>query len=337
MNRPILENDSINFTNIYYFIENIITKYFRTFLYISILFTIYFFIKTPSYSSQISFYTNYEQSSRLPSSLGFITSLSGTSNSDLGFSVSDYIKSDKFLKYVLENEYNIDGEKKTLVDYWGEDYNKIFSINPIGMLLNINRNFKLAKNLSVNEKKFLSAKESLLSNISHSEDNKTFLNTITITVSTFPKLSQEIAELAFESIIDYSNEVTNTKGKEKRGFIESRLSEVRIDLENAENKMLLFLEENKNLNSPSLILKSDRLGRNIMLHNQLYLSLSDQLELAKIDEKDNTSPIFLLDNATLSSYKAGRSIFESIILLLIFLFIIFTSFEIYKNKDELFI
>jgi hypothetical protein len=73
-----------------------------------------------------------------------------------------------------------------------------------------------------------------------------------------------------------------------------------------------------------------------MLHNQLYLSLSDQLELAKIDEKDNTSPIFLLDNATLSSYKSGRSMFESIILLLIILFIIFASFEIYKNKEELF-
>ena len=165
----------------------------------------------------------------------------------------------------------------------------------------------MQKNLSIDEKKFLSAKETFLRNISYSEDPRTFLNIITITVDTFPELSKEIAESAFESIIDYSNEVTNTKGKEKRGFIESRLSEVKIDLENAENKMLLFLEENKNLNSPSLILKSDRLGRNIMLHNQLYLSLSDQLELSKIDEKDNTSPIFLLDNATLSSYKAGRS------------------------------
>ena len=81
----------------------------------------------------------------MPSSLGFITSLSGVSNSDLGFSVSDYINSDKFLKYVLENEYNIDGEKKTLVDYWGAGYNKIFSINPIGMLLKINKNLNLAK------------------------------------------------------------------------------------------------------------------------------------------------------------------------------------------------
>ncbi len=336
MNRPILENDTINFTNIYYFIENIITKYFRTSLYILILFTIYFFIKTPSYSSQISFYTNYEQSSRLPSSLGFITGLSGVSNSDLGFSVSDYINSDKFLKYVLENEYNIDGEKKTLVDYWGASYNKIFSINPIGMLLKINRNLNLSKNLSIDEKKFLYAKEALLSYISYSEDPRTSLNIITITVDTFPELSKEIAKSAFESIIDYSNEVTNTKGKEKRGFIESRLSEVKIDLENAENEMLLFLEKNKNLDSPSLKLQSDRLKRNIMLHNQLYLSLSDQLELAKIDEKDNTSPIFLLDNSTVSPYKAGRGMFESIILLLIILFIIFASFEIYKNKEELF-
>jgi uncharacterized protein involved in exopolysaccharide biosynthesis len=204
------------------------------------------------------------------------------------------------------------------------------------MLLRINRNLNLAKNLSIDDKKFLSAKEALLSNISYSEDPRTSLNIITITVDTFPELSKEIAKSAFESIIDYSNEVTNTKGKEKRGFIESRLSEVKIDLEIAENKMLLFVEKNKNLDSPSLILQSDRLERNIMLHNQLYLSLSDQLELAKIDEKDNTSPIFLLDNATLSSYKSGRSMFESIILLLIILFIIFASFEIYKNKEELF-
>jgi len=273
----------------------------------------------------------------LPSSLGFISSLGGITNNDLGFSVSDYIRSDKLLKYVLENEYNIDGEKITLVDYWGGSYNKIFSINPIGMILKINRHFKLAKNLSVDEKKFLAAKERLLSSISYSENKNTFLNTITITVDTFPELSKEIAELTFESVIDYSNEVTNTKGKEKRGFIESRLSEVKIDLENAENKMLLFLEKNKNLDSPSLLLQSDRLERNIMLHNQLYLSLSDQLELAKIDEKDNTSPVFLLDNATIASYKAGRSILESIILLLIVLFIIITSFEVYRNRRELFI
>ena len=177
----------------------------------------------------------------------------------------------------------------------------------------------------------------IVSFLTFESNDSTAIETLLERVRIIASFNDRILELAFESIIDYSNEVTNTKGKEKRGFIESRLSEVRIDLENAENKMLLFLEKNKNLDSPSLILQSDRLKRNIMLHNQLYLSLSDQLELAKIDEKDNTSPIFLLDNATLSSYKAGRSMFEGIVLLLIMLFIIFASFEIYKNKDELFI
>tara|TARA_Y100000590_G_scaffold141270_3_gene162077 strand:+ start:21312 stop:22322 length:1011 start_codon:yes stop_codon:yes gene_type:complete len=334
--KPILNNDSINIENVYFFVKRIVKKYFKIFISLSILFVIYFFIKTPGYSSQISFYTNYNQSNKIPSSLGFITNL-GISDSDLGFSVGDYIRSEKFANDVLKHSYIIAGEGKNLVDHWGSGYNKIFSVNPIGIVFKIDRHFMLAKNLSISDKKFLFAKETLMRNISHSEDKKTSLHTISITVSAFPELSQQIIDLIFESIINYSNEVTNTKGKEKREFIQSRLSEVEIELESAENELLLFLEKNKNLNSPSLNLQNDRLERNIMLHNQLYISLSDQLEIARIDEKDNTSSIFLLDDATSSYYKSGRSLFKSIFLILVIIFVITTSFEVYKYRHQLFI
>ena len=39
--------------------------------------------------------------------------------------------------------------------------------------------------------------------------------------------------------------------------------------------MLEFLNNNKNLSSPSLILKRDRMNRDLNLYNQLYISLSD--------------------------------------------------------------
>ena len=89
--------------------------------------------------------------------------------------------------------------------------------------------------------------------------------------------------------------MTNIKGKEKRKFIEGRLLSVKADLENAENQMQTFLQKNKDLNSPLLLLKKDRIERNIKLYTQLYLSLSDQLELAKIEEIQEASVLQILD------------------------------------------
>tara|TARA_B100001250_G_scaffold147843_1_gene126640 strand:+ start:29321 stop:30334 length:1014 start_codon:yes stop_codon:yes gene_type:complete len=337
MIKPIIDGDNINVANIFYFIKNIIRSYLRVTLFLILLFFLYKLIQTPRYSSSISFYTNYEKSNQIPSSLGFISSLTGTSDNQLGFSVSDYINSQSFAKDILEDEYNIDGNNIILYDHFSDNYDSLFSINPISMIFKINRHFKLADNLSEDDKKFLFAKEALMSYITYSEDKKTFLHTITITVSAFPLLSQQIAESAFKSIITYSNEVTNIKGKEKRKFIADRLLSIKIDLENAENQMLTFLEKNKDLNSPALVLQRDRIERNINLYDQLHLSLSDQLEIAKIDEKDFTSSVFLLDSATLSSYKSGRSLLESIILILIFVFIAATSWEVYNNRERLFL
>tara|TARA_Y100000389_G_scaffold192876_1_gene220888 strand:- start:841 stop:1863 length:1023 start_codon:yes stop_codon:yes gene_type:complete len=336
-NRPIIEGDSINFDNIFYFIKHIVQSYYKFAIFLLPLFFLYKFTQTPNYSSSISFYSNYEKSNQIPSSLGFITGLTSGEDNQLGFSISDYINSERFASDVLKNEYEIKGKKITLYENFGNNYNSLFSINPIGMINKINRHFRLADNLSQEDKKFLYAKEVFLNSITYSEDKKTSLHKITISVSQYPSLSQQIAESAFKSIIAYSTEVTNIKGKEKRKFIEGRLLSVKADLEGAENQMQTFLQKNKDLNSPLLLLKKDRIERNINLYTQLYLSLSDQLELAKIDEKDFTSSVFLLDNATLSSYKDGRSLLESFILILVIVFIASTFWEVYRNRKRLFL
>jgi len=339
LNNPIIENESINFINLYRFGFHIVRKYSKYFFYILLLYTIYYFIKAPSYSSEVSFYTNYNESNTL-SSLGVLSSLGGLSQEDggLGFSVSNYLNSEKLLKQMVEKEYMIDGNKKTLVDYWGNDYNKIFSINPVSFLKKINKHFSLVKDLSVEEKKLLLAKEKLSKRIRYSEDRKSSFHTIAVVVDgDYSLLSRDIVNAIFESIIDYSTEVTSIKAKEKRDFIQGRLLQIKKDLESSEEAMLVFREKNKNRTSPSLILQQDRIQRDIMLYDQLYLSLSDQLELAKIDEKDTTSSIFLLDAAEISSYKDGRGLLENLFFIFIFLFCMLLIFEAYRNKNKLFI
>jgi len=126
------------------------------------------------------------------------------------------------------------------------------------------------------------------------------------------------------------------KAKEKKIFINNRLSEIKENLEIAENNMLEFLNNNKNLSSPNLLLKRDRMNRDVNLYNQLYISLSDQLEIAKIDEKDTTSSLFLLDKAYTSHYKQGTSLIAGIIQVFLFIYFIYFFNGLYKFRKELF-
>lgn len=335
---PIIEKDEINFENLGSFTMIVFKKYYKILFLLIFVFCAYIFLRSPAYSSSVSFYTNYNQSSKIPSSLGFINSLAGvSSDSNLGFSVSDYIKSDNFFNYVLKREYSINGQQVNLVEHLGKKYNKIFSLNPFITLYNIEKKLQLSNSASEYDRKLLAAKERLLSDMSHSEDKQTFLHTISFISINDPELSKLVVEVMFDSIIKYANEITNSKGLEKVAFINSRLLDVKSDLYNAENDLLLFLENNKSINSPSLNLQLERLQRNIMLYNQLFLSMSDQLEIAKIDSKDNTSSVFLLDAPEISPYKPGRGLLEKIFLLTLIFYIPALSIEAFKNRNELFI
>ena len=341
MNRPILVDENIDLKNLIFFVFNVLKKYFRIFAIIALIFTVYFFfLKTPSYSSKVSFYTNYNESSQ-SGALSFIRSFTGDKFSQrlyLGFSISEYLVSDKFLEDVVNKEYQIDGDPLTLVEYWGVAYDDIFSLNPIASFKRINRKISLNNNLSVDEKKFLLAKEVLKESIIHIEDPITSLHELTITVRKNENLSEQIVYNMYKSIVEYSNDITNTKAKEKKNFISDRLSQTKENLDNAENKLLAFLESNKSLaSSPNLKLQRDRLARDVDLYDQLYITLSDQLEIAKINEKDNTSTIFILDSPYLISYKAGRGFLESITTLFIFLFILFILKEGYSKRKKLFL
>ena len=97
-------------------------------------------------------------------------------------------------------------------------------------------------------------------------------------------------------------------------------------------------DKQQSLTKPSdwNLVKKERIQREIALFSQLYLSLSDKLESAKIDEKDTTSPIFLLDSPSISSYKAGVEFYKGVIFVLFFVFMLALSFELYNNRQQLF-
>lgn len=336
MLKPLIKNNTIYLENFVFFIKKNLNKIFKIYFVISIIYIIYFFVKAPVYTAKLSFYTNYSPASQTSIALSFLpANFSGLESDNLNFSISDYVHSRKFLQEIVENEYQINEKEISLISFWGKNYKNFLTINPLTILNRLNNNIMLNQNLSEFEKKSYFARAKLKSSINFAEDRKTALNMISIKVKNHSDLSVYILDDIYDSILSYYNEINNIKAEEKKKFIEDRLSEVKNELKQSEENMILFLETNKEVKSPTLVLKKQSLEREINLQSQLYLSLSDQFELAKIDEKDNTSSIFLLDSPNVSSNKNGISLLRALIYLFILLFLFSISFFIYKDRKEL--
>lgn len=326
MYKPIITNEEINFKNLYFLLSSIVIKYLRVVLFFVFIYMVYFFaIKDPKYTASVSFYTDYTETNK-STSLSILQNFQGVgSQGDLSFSISNYIVSDKFLESVILYDYFIDGSRKNLIDLWN------ISGKP-----SLRDNISLIPGVVENQKKILLAKERLKNRTSFSEDRKTGLNTISVLTKISPDVSKQVVQQMFNSILSYSNEITSVKAREKVSFIEGRVEDITIKLELSENEMLAFVQNNKNMNSPHLELKKNRIQRDINLYSQVLRTLSDQLEIAKIDEADNTSSIVILDSSHFSLFKAGRSMFDNILILTFGLYSIFSFIELYNNRKTLF-
>lgn len=335
--KPIIKYEEFDVIALLEFILKNCKFFLKTYLTSILIFTVYFFASNPIYSAKLSFYTDYNSTPKTSSAFNFLSSSVGLVSDDLHFSIEDYIKSEKFQQGIIEQEYNIDGKSVDLITFWGKNYNNYFTYNPLTLIKKINANLMLNKFLTENERQSYFARLKLYNSLSFHKDKDTHLSQISIRVKKNPEISIQILEKVYSSILNYYNEINNSKALEKKEFINERLEEINVRLLDAESSMILFLESNKNLNSPSLIQKKQSLQRDIDLYAQLFASLSDQLELAKIDQKDNTSSIFLLDPPTINSNKEGNNLLKMYILIFLFLFFSIITFKLFQNRKELFL
>jgi hypothetical protein len=326
LHRPIIENETINFRNLYFFLSFIVGKYIKVVFFFIFIYMVYFFgIKEDKYSASVSFYTDYSELSS-STSLSILKSFQGQDSSKLSFSISNYINSEKFLESVILHQYSLNKSQKNLIEIWNiSGKNSFFD------------KLSFISVIEESEKQMILAKQRLKNGTSFQEDRKTGLNTISVKTKISPDITEQIVQQMFNSILGYSNEITSVKAREKVSFIEGRVNDIKLKLEFSENEMLSFVENNKNLNSPHLVLKKNRIQRDIDLLSQVFRTLSDQLEVAKIDEMDNTSSIVILDSSRYSPFKPGRGMFENIYILVFLLFGIFFVFESFNNRKNIFL
>lgn len=150
-----------------------------------------------------------------------------------------------------------------------------------------------------------SALKSLQAQLEVSMEVKTNVVTLSIEASE-PQLSADIINRVTSELDQFIRTKRRTNASEQRKWIEARLLEVAGDLEKSENTLKEFREQNRRVtDSPQLLLKQDRLMRNVQINATLYAELKKQYELIKIEEIKNIPIINIMDAGRAAASKAG--------------------------------
>ncbi|HSJ08322.1 MAG TPA: hypothetical protein VK928_00375 [Longimicrobiales bacterium] len=121
-------------------------------------------------------------------------------------------------------------------------------------------------------------------------------NIITLTVrARSPDLARQMNRRMLELADDYNAQRRRSQAGEERRFVEAQLTAARGELEKAEREMELFLESNRRFeDSPQLMYERQRLQRRLDQREQVFASLAQAFEQARVDEVRNTPVISII-------------------------------------------
>ncbi len=127
--------------------------------------------------------------------------------------------------------------------------------------------------------------------------------------SRIPALSEEITNRLLDLLNNYNLQRRQSQARAEREFVEGRLAVYGAELAAAEDELVRFYRQNRYFaNSPELKAEEGRLQRAVSLRQQLYVSLTQSYEAAKIEEVRNTPVFTVLDRPQGSVEPTDRNI-----------------------------
>lgn len=114
----------------------------------------------------------------------------------------------------------------------------------------------------------------------------------------WPELSARIAARLIDLVNQFNLETRQTQAAAERRFIEERMAQARDELRTAEKRLEAFLRNNRQFqNSPELLFENERLERQVNMRQQVFTSLAEAYEQARISEVRNTPVITVVEPA----------------------------------------
>ena len=288
----IIENDEINLINLFKVIWGGRWFIILTTVVGSLLVLAYTYTLTPLYKSEISLYpvtssptsAGMSQLQSMASSFGY-----DVGGSEANFNIPDVVKSRRIKLLILNKKWHFEELNKnmTLLEYWHRDdkpgiISQIFGDKEVDPVL---KHLKWETNAlkKINER------------ITVSESKQTGLISVSV-LSEEPKLSQDIVTYIAEALISYINDVQGKRAGENRQFIEERITEATAQLEKSEESLKTFREENRSIkDSPELQMQLERLLRDAEVNKQVFITLKQQYEIARIEEVKEAPVVNVLD------------------------------------------
>ena len=137
--------------------------------------------------------------------------------------------------------------------------------------------------------------EALLRAVGSGADMQTGMVRIRVVAPT-PELARGIAAGILAELNAFNLERRQERASGDRRFSEERLAELRAELGVAESRYASFRRANRSVEgSPELQALDDRLARDVQFRQQLYSSLAQAYEQARLDEVRATPVISVLD------------------------------------------
>jgi len=156
--------------------------------------------------------------------------------------------------------------------------------------------------------------QALRKHIDASEDKR--LGAVRLRVSTpWPAVSLMIAEQLVSGVNQFNLESRKSRAAAERRFAESQTAEAQAALRASEDRLRGFLQSNRGLgNSPDLALTRERLERDVSLRQQVYTTLVQSLEEARIREVRDTPVITVVEAPALAVLPEARGTVQKALL-----------------------
>lgn len=112
----------------------------------------------------------------------------------------------------------------------------------------------------------------------------------------WPELAVHVNRRLLELVNEFNLDRRQSRASAEREFLEARVAEASRDLNAAEDELERFLDENRRYSeSPQLSFEYTRLQRRVSLVQEVFRSLVQAYEQARVDEVRNTPVITVLD------------------------------------------
>jgi uncharacterized protein involved in exopolysaccharide biosynthesis len=273
-------------------------------LFISVFLTVTYvqFIKTPQYVSWATVILPENKMSNLGGLAGLASQFgvnmpTGGGSVDLSSPLlyPELLRSRTFAEKILDKEFYLDkyGKKLSLLAILthGDEPSKLGQDRLIAKAVN-----------KLNDEVFVV-----------DQNLKSIFSVIKVTAED-PVFAKELADVVLVELESLNRFYKSQTVSEKTIFISNRIASVENDLKISETRLKEFNERNRQISSPALQLEQERFERDVEIQTGIYLTLKQQLELAKIEEVQETSIVQVLDKPQVPLSPSNKNLIRSVIL-----------------------